>query len=127
MFSTQSRSASRVFDVSAPTRRGAAATFTSLVRLQPFSHSPTAVQLYSLTSDFRRPMTADTDLSLLRRDVQYLLDRTSILDCVARHARGCDRHDVDLISAAYHDDGMDEHGFAVNAGPDYGEWANKTH
>jgi len=69
----------------------------------------------------------DTDLSLLRRDVQYLLDRTAILDCIARHARGCDRHDVDLISAAYHDDGVDEHGFAVNAGPDYGVWANKTH
>jgi hypothetical protein len=72
-------------------------------------------------------MTADTDLSLLRRDVQYLLDRSAILDCVARHARGCDRHDVDLISSAYHDDGVDEHGFAVNSGPDYGAWANKTH
>ena len=57
-------------------------------------------------------MTADTDLSLLRRDVQYLLDRTAILDCVARHARGCDRHDVDLISSAYHGDGVDDVGIA---------------
>lgn len=72
-------------------------------------------------------MTADTDLSLLRRDVQYLLDRAAIYDCIARHARGCDRHDADLISAAYHADGVDEHGFAVNPGPDYGQWANKTH
>jgi ketosteroid isomerase-like protein len=72
-------------------------------------------------------MTAETDLGLLRRDVQYLLDRTAILDCIARHARGCDRHDVDLVRAAYHDDGMDEHGFAVNPGPGYAEWANKTH
>jgi hypothetical protein len=72
-------------------------------------------------------MTADTEFSLLRRDVQYLLDRTAILDCIARHARGCDRHDVDLISAAYHEDGVDEHGCAVNSGPHYAEWANKTH
>jgi hypothetical protein len=72
-------------------------------------------------------MTAHSDLRLLRRDVQYLLDRTAILDCIARHARGCDRHDVDLVRAAYHEDGIDEHGFAVNPGPDYAQWANKTH
>jgi ketosteroid isomerase-like protein len=72
-------------------------------------------------------MTAETDLRSLRRDVQYLLDRTAILDCIARHARGCDRHDVDLVSTAYHEDGMDEHGFAVHPGPEYAKWANKTH
>lgn len=72
-------------------------------------------------------MTVDTTLTTLQRDVRYLLDRTEILDCVARHARGCDRHDIDLIASAYHSDGLDEHGRTVNAGPDYGEWANKTH
>ncbi|MFW0785640.1 nuclear transport factor 2 family protein [Gordonia sp. CPCC 206044] len=60
-------------------------------------------------------------------DVRYLLDRTEILDCIARHARGCDRHDVDLISAAYHDDGIDEHGVVINTGEGYGRWANATH
>jgi len=72
-------------------------------------------------------MTIDTGLDKLQRDVQYLMDRTAILDCVAHHARGCDRHDADLISAAYHPDGVDEHGFAINSGPEYGEWANRTH
>jgi len=72
-------------------------------------------------------MTIDTGLDKLQRDVQYLMDRTAILDCVAHHARGCDRHDADLISAAYHPDGVDEHGFATNSGPEYGEWANRTH
>lgn len=72
-------------------------------------------------------MSADADLGALQREVKYLLDRTSILDCIASHARGCDRHDVDLISAAYHEDGVDEHGLAVNSGPEYGAWANKTH
>lgn len=67
------------------------------------------------------------DLGSLRRDVQYLMDRTAIADVIARHARGCDRHDVDLITAAYHFDGIDEHGFAINKGPDYAAWANPAH
>jgi len=72
-------------------------------------------------------MTIDTGLDTLQKDVRYLLDRTEILDCIARHARGCDRRDIDLISSAYHADGVDEHGHAVNAGPEYGQWANATH
>lgn len=68
------------------------------------------------------------ELDRLRRDVQYLLDRAAILDCVATHARGCDRHDSDLITSAYHPDGVDEHGSArVSPGPQYAEWANAAH
>jgi len=63
----------------------------------------------------------------LHQTVRYLLDRTQILDCISRHARGCDRHDIDLITAAYHDDGVDEHGHDINPGPQYGRWANATH
>ena len=40
--------------------------------------------------------------------------------------RGCDRHDVDLITATYHPDGVDEHGLATNPGSEFGEWANTT-
>lgn len=69
----------------------------------------------------------EADLVALRRDVAYLMDRTAIADCVARHARGCDRHDVDLISPAYHRDGVDEHGKVLNIGVEYAEWANTTH
>ena len=72
-------------------------------------------------------MTMYVRPNTLERDVRYLMDRTQILDCVARHARGCDRHDIDLITSAYHSDGVDEHGHAVNAGVDYGQWANDTH
>jgi hypothetical protein len=68
-----------------------------------------------------------SELEELRRDVQYLKDRTAILDCVARHARGCDRHDVDLLTSTYHDDGVDEHGITRNAGPEYAGWANAVH
>lgn len=70
---------------------------------------------------------ADDELARLRRDVQYLLDRTQILDCIARHARGCDRHDAGLILSTYHDDGIDEHGNSIKAGPDYAAWANRVH
>jgi hypothetical protein len=52
----------------------------------------------------------DTDLDALRRDVSYLKGRTGMLDCIARHARGCDRHDVDLITSGYSDHGIDEQG-----------------
>jgi SnoaL-like domain len=72
-------------------------------------------------------MGIEGDLEELRRDVQYLKDRSAILDCIMRHSRGCDRHDVDLISEAYHEDSVDEHGFATNVGPEYGEWANSSH
>src|SRR4051794_12410063 len=67
------------------------------------------------------------DLAQLRRDVRYLMDRQEILDCIARHARGHDRHDAELLTSAYHDDGVDEHGYTVNSGPAYAEWANATH
>lgn len=63
----------------------------------------------------------------LQRDVAYLLDRSAIADCIARHARGCDRHDGDLIASAYHPDGADEHGAMINSGTDYAHWANATH
>ncbi|WP_436790402.1 nuclear transport factor 2 family protein [Yinghuangia sp. YIM S10712] len=70
---------------------------------------------------------AEEKFARLQRDVQYLMDRTAILDCVAQHARGHDRHDIDLLTATYHEDGVDEHGYAINSGPEYASWANKIH
>jgi len=67
------------------------------------------------------------DLEQLRRDVAYLMDRQAILDCIASHDRGHDRHDSQMLTAVYHDDGFDEHGNAVNAGPNYAEWINPVH
>jgi ketosteroid isomerase-like protein len=68
-----------------------------------------------------------SDLDQLQRDVRYLLDRTAILDCIASHARGCDRHDVELLTGTYLDDAVDVHGATVNAGADYAAWANGVH
>ena len=72
-------------------------------------------------------MTAADDLDQLSREVQYLMDRLAIKDCAMRHARGCDRYDSKLLASAYHKDGVDEHGFAINPGPKYPEWVNAAH
>ncbi len=71
---------------------------------------------------------AEIDLQRLAQDVQFLKDRLAINDCVHNHARGHDRFDIDLLTAAYHPDGIDEHGgAAINRGPEYAEWANAIH
>jgi len=74
-----------------------------------------------------RAMSGEKSIEELSREVQYLMDRAAILDCISSHARGHDRHDVNLLTAAYHEDGVDEHGFAINPGSAYAEWANQVH
>lgn len=69
----------------------------------------------------------DAELEQLARDVRWLKDRIEILDVVSNVARGHDRHDVEILTACYHADGIDEHGATVNAGPDYATWANAQH
>lgn len=73
-------------------------------------------------------MTDSADsIDELRRAVRRLQDRAEILDCVARHARGQDRHDAELLTTASHVDGRDEHGLAVNDAKDYARWVNALH
>jgi hypothetical protein len=72
-------------------------------------------------------VNVDAQLAELSQKVQYLEDRSAITDCIASHARGCDRHDVELLTSSYHADGVDEHGTTVNPGPDYAAWANAVH
>lgn len=69
----------------------------------------------------------ESPVETLKLSVEYLKDRLAIQDCIARHARGHDRHDLALITSTYWGDGFDEHGNALNAGPQYAEWANSTH
>lgn len=73
---------------------------------------------------------SDTEIRLeaIERELRYLADRRAIEDVVHAHARGHDRFDVALLRAAYHPDGLDEHGSgAVNSGLDYADWANAVH
>src|ERR1700722_7404403 len=87
----------------------------------------TEERLVQLEQKVRDLTERSEDLEQRERKLQYLMDRTEILDCVARHARGCDRFDSELLASAYHDDGVDEHGFAINPGQKYPEWANIQH
>jgi hypothetical protein len=72
-------------------------------------------------------VSEDVDVVELQRQVRHLLDRAEILDCIAGHARACDRHDADLLAGCYHDDGVDEHGSVVTAGPAYPAFINPVH
>ena len=73
-------------------------------------------------------MSVEDRLAELEAKLQYMTDRQQVLDCVARNARGCDRHDSELLSSSYHQDGIDEHGSGhINPGPRYQEWANAVH
>jgi hypothetical protein len=72
-------------------------------------------------------MIAKEELEQMTRDVRYLMDRVAIKDCAVRHARGCDRYDAEVLTSAYHPDGFDEHGHAINPGPKYSEWVNAGH
>ncbi len=69
----------------------------------------------------------EAEVRALRREVERLKDRAEIIDCIARHSRGCDRHDEELITSSYHEDAVDEHGFSIARGPEYASWANSSH
>jgi hypothetical protein len=72
-------------------------------------------------------MNSDVDIEQLQRDLRYVKDRLAIQDCVMRHARGVDRHDVELINSCYHEDGLARYGPAVVPGPEHGDWSNNVH
>lgn len=42
--------------------------------------------------------------------VQRLIDRASIIECIHAYARGVDRRNWDLVRSTYHNDAHDEHG-----------------
>ncbi len=72
-------------------------------------------------------MTVEQELAALRAEVRYLKDRQDVLDCVMTQSRGHDRHDLELMASVYFEDGVDEHGPVVCAGPEYGDYANRAH
>jgi hypothetical protein len=60
-------------------------------------------------------------------ELQRLLDRQAILDCVHRYARGLDRHDDDLVASCYHPDALDHHGDFTGRPDEFIPWANALH
>jgi ketosteroid isomerase-like protein len=62
------------------------------------------------------------DLSRLR----LLADRDEIRACLNRYARGLDRHDVELITSAFHEDAF-VHDPAFSSVAGFASWANAHH
>jgi hypothetical protein len=59
--------------------------------------------------------------------VHELIQRTEILECLHRYARGMDRHDRELARSAYHDDAIDVHGSVAFTVDDFLDWAFAYH
>ena len=72
-------------------------------------------------------MTTEERLAALEAQVQDLLDRQAIYDCIRRTSRGNDRFDIELITGSYHQDGVHELGENKISGQAYGEHANTAH
>jgi len=66
-------------------------------------------------------------LEQLHAQVQELVDRQAIRDCLMRYARGVDRFDRDLILSAFHPDFIDEHGKFVGTREEFVDWALDQH
>lgn len=59
-------------------------------------------------------------------ELQLLLDRQDILDCVTRCCRGLDRHDAALIASAFHPDAVVNDGAFVGDAPAFVGWVNQS-
>ena len=57
-------------------------------------------------------------------EVQQLLDRQAILDCIHRYSRALDRHDDEMLASCFHPDAIDNHGEWVGDLEAFVEWAN---
>jgi len=72
-------------------------------------------------------MSSDDRLAALEAQMQDLLDRQAIFDCIKRNSRGNDRFDIELVTSSYHADGIHELGEKQISGREYGEHANHSH
>ncbi len=50
------------------------------------------------------------EMTKMNERLTYLEDRKQILDCIIRYCRGLDRHDEELLTSAFHEDAIDNHG-----------------
>jgi hypothetical protein len=60
-------------------------------------------------------------------DVQRMLDRQAIADCIQRYARGLDRHDDAMVLSCYWDGALDHHGAFTGDAEEFVAWANDLH
>jgi ketosteroid isomerase-like protein len=59
--------------------------------------------------------------------LQRLLDKEAIREASLRYTRGVDRHDADIMAAAYHSDATDDHGAYIGDPAGFIRYANDVH
>jgi len=57
-------------------------------------------------------------------DLNNIIAREKIRDCLARLARGLDRRDADMVRACYWPDATDDHGVAVSTVEEFVSWVS---
>lgn len=60
-------------------------------------------------------------------ELQQLVDRQQIYDCIVRYCSGVDRFDRDMVKGVYHPDAMDDHGSFVGTVDEFIDWAFAYH
>jgi len=65
----------------------------------------------------------DLDIAAL----QDLIEKEAIREAALRYTRGIDRHDEELMLAAYHPDAVDDHGEYIGNPEGFVAYANKIH
>lgn len=60
-------------------------------------------------------------------ELQTLVDRQAILDCINRYSRGVDRRDRELLLSVYHEDAWDDHAVFCGPAADFVDWALDHH
>lgn len=60
-------------------------------------------------------------------EVQTLIDRQAIMDCLTRYSRGVDRRDRDLLLSVYHEDAWDDHAAFCGPAAKFADWAFDFH
>ncbi len=63
----------------------------------------------------------------LAPELQQLIDRQHIHDCILRYCSAVDRFDRDMLQSVYHPDATDDHGSFVGTVNDFIDWAFAYH
>ena len=61
------------------------------------------------------------------KELQTLIDRMAIMDCLTRYCRGVDRLDRELILSCYHPEAEDDHGEFVGSREEFCDWVIGLH
>lgn len=59
-------------------------------------------------------------------EVQVLLDKQEIYECLMRYCRGVDRCDIEVLRSAYHPDAVDHHGAFDGPAMDFCTWGEQA-